>query len=85
MPRTTIEIQTDITNVTAAITALLNREKFIEFKIGSGDFARTFRWQEVSLESLISTRKLLYEELDGLTTETPTFSVGKTVPMFVRR
>ena len=85
MSRTSIEIQTDITNVNAAITALLTGNKLLELRIGSGDFARTYRWQELSLESLYSMRTSLYEELATVTTEAPTFSVGKTVPMFVRR
>jgi hypothetical protein len=85
MPRTTIEIQTDITNVNAAITAVLTGNKLLELRVGSGDFARTYRWQELSLESLYAMRTSLYEELATVTIETPTFTLGKTVAMFTRR
>jgi hypothetical protein len=85
MPRTITEIQTDITNVNAAITALLTGNKLLELRVGSGDFARTYRWQELSLESLYSMRTSLYEELTTVEVTTPIFSVGKTVPMFTRR
>ena len=85
MARTSIEIQTDITNVNAAITALITGNKLLEFRVGSGDFARTFRWQEITLESLYAMRTSLYEELAIVEVTTPTFQVGKTVPMFVRR
>jgi hypothetical protein len=85
MPRTIIEIQTDITNVNAAITAVLTGNKLLELRVGSGDFARTYRWQELSLESLYSMRTSLYQELATVTIETPTFTLGKTVAMFTRR
>lgn len=85
MPRTLIEIQTDITNVNAAITGLLTGNKLLELRVGSGDFARTYRWQEITLESLYAMRRTLYEELAVVEQTTPTFVVGKTVPMFVRR
>lgn len=85
MARTLIEIQTDITNVNAAITALLTGSKLLELKVGSGDFARTYRWQELSLESLYSMRRTLYEELAAIEQTSPTFVAGRTIPMFVRR
>jgi hypothetical protein len=85
MARTSVEIQTDITNVNAAITALLTGNKLLELRVGSGDFARTYRWQEITMESLYAMRNSLYQELATVSEETPTFQVGKTVPMFVRR
>ena len=85
MARTIIEIQTDITNVNAAITALLTGNKLLELRVGSGDFARLYRWQDVTLDSLYAMRKSLYEELAAITLEAPTFYVGKTVPLVVRR
>lgn len=66
MPRTILEVQAELTTVSAAIQELITGTRLTQLRVGSGDFARLYTHQEVSLENLQEIRQQLLQELAAL-------------------
>jgi hypothetical protein len=69
MPRTILEIQAELTTVSAAIQDLIAGRRLTELRVGSGDFARLYRYQEITLDNLQAIRDELIQELAVLNQE----------------
>lgn len=69
MPRTILDVQTELTTVSAAIQDMIAGKRITELRVGSGDFARLYRYQEITLENLQAIRDALIQELADLNGE----------------
>jgi hypothetical protein len=69
MPRTIAEVQAELTTVSAAIQDLIANRRLTELRVGSGDFARLYRYQEITLDNLQAIRDELLQELAILNQE----------------
>ena len=73
MPRTVEEVRAELTTVNSAIQELISGRRLTQLRVGSGDFARLYVHQEISLDNLQSLRADLLQELaqlentDGIT------------------
>lgn len=83
--RTIAQINKDLNAVNAAIGALASNERIVEFRIGSGDSLRLYRHQEVSMETLLSLRNELHQELQAVSDTAPTFRTHGCLPMIVSK
>ena len=84
--RTLIEVQTELSAVNAAIQSLLEGKRVNEFRVGSGEFIRTYRHTEVNLDSLRDLRNELLNEIASLTPcATPVFRCNATIPLVVHK
>lgn len=66
MPRTIEDVSKELATVNAAIQDLIAGERLVQLKVGSGDFARLYVSQELSLENLKEVRNELLQELAQL-------------------
>ena len=69
MPRTILDVQTELTTVSAAIQDMIAGKRITELRVGSGDFARLYRYQEITLNNLQAIRDELIQELADLNGE----------------
>lgn len=69
MPRTIAIVQAELTTVSAAIQNLIAGDRLTELRVGSGDFARLYRFQEITLDNLQAIRDELLQELAILNQE----------------
>lgn len=69
MPRTILEVQAELNTVNSAIQQLIAGTRLTELRVGSGDFARLYRYQEISLDNLQAIRDELLQELANLNQE----------------
>jgi hypothetical protein len=69
MPRTILEVQAELNTVNSAIQQLIAGTRLTELRVGSGDFARLYRYQELSLDNLQAIRDELLQELAALNQE----------------
>lgn len=66
MPRTIEDVSKELATVNAAIQDLIAGKRLVQLRVGSGDFARLYVNQEVSLENLKELRNELLQELAQL-------------------
>ena len=66
MPRTIEEVRAELNTVNSAIQSLIAGNRLTQLRVGSGDFARLYVNQEISLESLRQIRAELLQELSEL-------------------
>lgn len=66
MPRTIEEVRAELNTVNSAIQSLIAGNRLTQLRVGSGDFARLYVNQEISLESLRQIRAELLQELAEL-------------------
>lgn len=86
MPRTVIEVRKELNTVNAAIQELISGKKLKELRVGSGDFARLYQFQEVSLENLRMVRDELVQELAVLEgTDELIFRKNCNIPLVVTK
>jgi len=69
MPRTILEVQAELNTVNSAIQQLIAGTRLTELRVGSGDFARMYKHQEISLDALQDIRDGLLQELAELNQE----------------
>lgn len=69
MARTITEVQADLTTVNAALQDLIAGKRITLLRLGSGDFARQYQYQEVTYEVLKAEQADLTQELAALQTE----------------
>lgn len=86
MPRTILEVQAELTTVNAAIQELITGTRLTQLRVGSGDFARLYVNQEVSLENLQLIKQQLLQELAALeNTDGITFRTNSNVRTVTRK
>ena len=66
MPRTIQEVQAELNTVNAAIQETIRGTRLTQLRVGSGDFARLYVHQEVTIENLKLIREELLQELEIL-------------------
>lgn len=62
MAKTLAQVQAELVTVNAAIQEVISGTRLTQLRVGSGDFARLYVNQEVSLESLYAIQALLLAE-----------------------
>lgn len=68
MARTAVAIQADLDIVNAALGELIAGTKLTRLQLGSGEFARTYEFGELTYENLKQEKSELQAELNTLTT-----------------
>jgi hypothetical protein len=63
MARTIQQVQSELDTVNAAIQELISGNRITQLRIGSGDFARLYHYQEITIENLQDIRANLLQEL----------------------
>lgn len=71
MPRTLAEVQADLTTVNSALQELISGNRLTQLRLGSGDFARFYQYQEITFENLTLLKNELLQELAVLSDESP--------------
>ena len=66
MARTIAEVQADLTTVNSALQNLISGKRITLLRLGSGDFARQYQYQEITYEVLKAEQNELTQELAAL-------------------
>jgi hypothetical protein len=83
---TLTEAQIQLSTVNAAIQDIISGKRVTELRVGSGEFQRMYRYEEVSLESLIDLRNELRNTINTLTPEVkPVFRTNATIPLVIHK
>lgn len=69
MARTIAEVQADLTTVNAALQNLIAGKRITQLRLGSGDFARQYQYQEITYDVLKAEQADLTQELAALQSE----------------
>lgn len=84
MARTKEDIQTDIDAVNAGLGELYSGQRLTEFRINGNGVQRFYRYQEVTINDLLTAKTLLEAELLSVTPSTgPTFRSFSSMPIVV--
>jgi hypothetical protein len=84
--RTLADVQAELVTVNAAIQQIISGQRLTELRIGSGDFLRVYKNQEVSLDQLYAIKADLQVEEDSLSTNTGLiFRRDSNVPLVVTK
>ena len=80
------EAELQLTQVNIAIQDLIMGKAISELKLGSGEFSRLYKFQDVTLESLTAYRTELRNLINALTpTVVPIFRSNSCIPFVVRK
>ena len=83
---TLAEAQAQLLTVNAAIEQLINGKRVTELKVGSGAFQRAYRYQEITMDSLLALRDELLATIASLSpTALPTFTTNMSFQHIVRK
>ena len=86
MARTIAEIEADIVTLKAAISEIVGGGRLTRLQLGSGEFARTYEFQELTYENLMAELGRLEAELVTVSPATETkYHTGNTLPMEIRK
>lgn len=85
MARAVALIQADLDTINAALNALYSGKRITELRVGSADFVRSYRYQEITVESMLAHKTLLEVELLATTGNTPTFRQFSSYPIIVNK
>lgn len=83
MAKSTAELQAELVTLNAAIQTMVAGDRLTELRVGSGEFARVYRFSEITLEGLKALRDEAQAELDAVSDVTPNFVSGRAVPLLV--
>ena len=83
------DAQSQLTTVNAAIQTLISGQRVTQLRVGSGQFVREYKYQEITIESLRQIQSELLADVDYYTSlaspTLPNFSSNRTIPMMVRK
>ncbi len=84
---TLAEAEAQLVTVNAAISQLISGKTVTELHVGSGAFQRFYKYQEISLESLIALRNELLATIAVLspTPPAPVFAVNMSFQNIIRK
>ena len=86
MARTIAEVQADLNTVNSALQNLIAGTRITILRLGSGDFARQYQYQEVTYEVLKAEQADLIQELAALQTEPQMkFRTMSNIPLTVNK
>lgn len=86
MPLPLEEAQAQLTTVNAAIQQLIDGKRISELRVGSGQFARQYKYQEITMDSLRQLRAELLEVINIYAKQSgqlPVFARNMQIPMVV--
>jgi len=78
-------LQTKLLTVDSAIQKVIAGERITRFEIGSGASARTYQYEEVSLEVLNTERARLLSGIQNLTYVEPSFRKSSRMQLTYRK
>ena len=79
------EAQAQLITVNAAIQNIISGKRIAELRIGSGDFQRTLRYQEVTFDELKILQQELIITIDSYAPATPVFRTNAHIAMVVKK
>lgn len=83
---TLTETELALSSVNTAIAQLIAGKRLLELRVGSGNFARNFRYGEVTLEALKEYRDELIQLRQSLLPIASTqFRANATIPLIVKK
>ena len=83
---TLAEAQIQLSTVNAAIQDIISGKRVTELRVGSGEFQRMYRYEEVTLEALIDLRSELRNTINTLTPDVrPIFRTNATIPLVIHK
>jgi hypothetical protein len=87
MARTIVEVQAELATVNAALQELISGRRLTQLRIGSGEFARLYQYQELTYENLKLEQQNLLDELSVLQTETSSVTLrgNSFIPLTVNK
>lgn len=77
------EAQLQLVTVNAAIQSLISGKRISELRIGSGDFQRFLKYQEVTFDELKILQQELIITIDSYAPATAVFRTNAHIPMVV--
>jgi len=66
MARTVTEVQAELDTVNAALQELISGKRLTQLRIGSGEFARLYQYQEITFDTIKAEQQDLLMELATL-------------------
>lgn len=63
MARTITEVQAELNTVNSALQELISGRRLTQLRIGSGEFARLYQYQELTFDALKQEQQNLLDEL----------------------
>jgi hypothetical protein len=86
MARTLTEVQSELDTVNAALQELISGRRLTQLRIGSGEFARLYQYQELTYENLKAEQQRLLDELATLSaTGELTLRSNSYIPLTVNK
>lgn len=79
------EAQAQLTTVQVAISDLIAGKRLTSLRIGSGNFQREYKYQEISIDALYALRDELMQIIASYTQTLPTFRQHATIPLVVNK
>lgn len=79
------EARAQLVTVNAAIQDIISGKRISELRIGSGDFMRLLRYQEVTFDELKTIQRELLTIIDSYAITTPTFRTNAHIAMVVTK
>jgi hypothetical protein len=77
------EARSQLITVNAAIQNIISGKRIAELRIGSGDFQRTLRYQEVTFDELKILQQELLITVDAYAPAVAVFRTNTHIPMIV--
>jgi hypothetical protein len=83
---TLIEAEAQLVQVNIAIQDIIMGKAISELKVGSGEFSRWYKFQDVTLDNLCSYRTELRNIINALTPSAiPLFRTNACIPIITRK
>jgi hypothetical protein len=80
------EAQLQLSTINAAIQDMISGKRITELRIGSGDFQRLYKYQEINIDTLQALRSELRNIINTLTPNVrPVFRSNATIPLVIHK
>ena len=87
MARTEAVIQAELTTINSALQELISGTKITKLQVGSGEFVRTYNFEQITYENLKAEQQQLIAELNSIlsTEQGLTFRKMSSIPLAVEK
>lgn len=84
---TLVEAQAQLATIQAALQTMISGKRVTQLKVGSGQFIREYKYQDISMELLRQLQSETLALIDSLsaTPVLPNFANNKTIPLLVNK
>jgi len=79
------EARAQLVTVNAALQSIISGKRITELRIGSGNFQRLLKYQEITFDELKILQQELLITIDSYAPSTPVFRTNAHIPMVVRK